>query len=190
LLADLPLDVLAAAALQCIATVRFFPTIAELREAAALLTEPERQSGMEVWGEAIDELSKAKAEARIPRLADPIAARILKAMGGHAALSNSKDPSYDRSQFVKAYEAAVERERQKARVLPQARALLAQADRPRTALDSSSEPFGFGLRPASAVAPVVGVRCLQCGNTVEMKPSQYRADLRSTCCGMEVEVTR
>lgn len=55
-LADIPADVLEAAVLHLVTTSRFFPTVAEIREAAFNIMTNARQipSAFEAWEEAID----------------------------------------------------------------------------------------------------------------------------------------
>lgn len=50
-LADIPDDVLRAAALECVSRCRFFPRASEIREAAAQLRRPQRTPALEAWAE-------------------------------------------------------------------------------------------------------------------------------------------
>lgn len=49
-LSDIPYDVAEKAVIKVLATSKFFPTIAEIREAAAQLTQPRKLDAIEAWG--------------------------------------------------------------------------------------------------------------------------------------------
>ena len=136
-LADIPAARLRAAAEQCMATCKWLPTIAELREAAGQVAAGREPVALDVYGDTIAELSLARAESRVPRL-DPIAAEVVRAMGGQVTLLASDNGPADRARFIEAYEAKVAQERRIADVVPLARRLIP---------GPGPRPIGFAPRP-------------------------------------------
>ena len=128
LLADIPGEMLEAAALQHVASSRFFPTIAELREIAVAIMAPPSTTPMEAWGK----LQAAMADVRFYRYADgyhefphfddPILERVVQDMGW-ANLTASEDTVADRARFLQAYEAYARRMREDQMLLPAVREL-------------------------------------------------------------------
>ena len=49
-LSDIPYDIAEKALIKVLATSKFFPTIAEIREAAADITQPRTMDAIEAWG--------------------------------------------------------------------------------------------------------------------------------------------
>lgn len=119
-LADIPADRLRAAAEQCLATCRHLPTIAELRERAGQVAADISPVALDVYGETVAELSRALAEARIPRL-DPVAAEVVRGMGGPRTLCGSDNGPADRARFVEAYNEKLAQRRAIESVVPMAR---------------------------------------------------------------------
>lgn len=124
LTADIPDDVLMAAALQVIATHRFFPAIAELRDAALALLP--RQSGLptagEAWAEVCQQIRRTGSYGQ-PEFSTPLIGRAVDSMGGWKMLCMSEDPMPDRAHFFRVYEALAQRATAQAKMLPEVRAL-------------------------------------------------------------------
>lgn len=57
-LADIPYEVAEKAIIKVLATSKFFPTIAEIREATAQITQPRTIDAMEAWGLIIEAIRK------------------------------------------------------------------------------------------------------------------------------------
>ena len=84
-----------------------------------LLTAPKRRDPMEAWGEVIQAIQRF-GFYRSPVFDDPLIARAVDALGWKY-LCSSENVVADRAHFAKVYEQFVEREKQDARLLPQAR---------------------------------------------------------------------
>jgi hypothetical protein len=128
LLADFPEQLLEAACLQHIATSRFFPTVAELREVALSLyqqaegsTHPEP---MEAWGLVQREIGRT-GRYRNPQFADPVVARAVERFGWIRLCDQPIETiGVACAQFRELYESLLRREQQQARLLPEVRAAL------------------------------------------------------------------
>ena len=101
-LADIPEDVLDLACQECRVTLRFFPTIAEIRDAAAKL-----QSGVDSLppaGEAWREFQKMAGDCReMPQdIGNPVLAQTLTGMGWRY-LTTSDNVIADRARFIELY---------------------------------------------------------------------------------------
>lgn len=110
MLADIPAEVLEAAAMQHIATGTFFPTIAELRTIAVLLMAPEPAPAIEEWGEVVREIARTGYTGS-PKFQNPATARVVASMGW-VNLCMSTNPAADRARFIEGFNAIVQRERQ------------------------------------------------------------------------------
>lgn len=120
-LADIPAGLLKSAVVHHIATNRFFPAVAELREAAFSLCEmaEERDDGYTAWGKLQAALHQGYGYYRAPRFANPLIQRALDSMGGWQmfCLSEENDRAW-RARFIQAYETYLQREREERRLLP------------------------------------------------------------------------
>lgn len=102
LLADISASVLSVAAFQHIAQSRFFPTVAELREIARLITQPPRLTALEAW------------DAK-----NPLALEILRLLPNYNARDITlREQAEIRRQFVRAYEQIMARKEQEEKLLP------------------------------------------------------------------------
>lgn len=160
LLADIPADVLEAAAMQHIASAKFFPTVAELRDLAAALVLPPPMAALEAWGElrqkAIVEWNRYTDNGHMPwpTFSDPLIGHILAVMGGPQTLQDSTFEAADRARFLELYEELAQRRRQEAMLLPQARELHAR-------LAGGQPPAASDSRLAALVGRVADARRLQ-----------------------------
>ena len=118
---------LRAAAAHCATTSKWFPTVAELRDAAFGIIENRAgiPSAAEAWGEVMAAMRYA-APARRPQFSHPVIRRAVEAVGGWYTLCTSESGVADRSKFFQAYEQIVARDREQARVLPEVCALSAR----------------------------------------------------------------
>lgn len=119
LLADIPVDVLEATAMQHIAGSRFFPTVAELREGAMAIAAPQYPPAMEAWSEF---LNAADSYRPCPEFANPILNAVIRQMGW-IDLCRSENQIADRAHFIQAYERLAARAREDAMLLPAVRDL-------------------------------------------------------------------
>ena len=126
LLTDIPSDILEAACLQCIATSKFFPTVAELRDAALAMT-PEMDglpTAGEAWGEVLREIWRTGTDQwhGPPVFSHALIERTMKAMGWRN-ICLSEDGMADRAHFMRIYDALRQRHSAQARTLPEVRVL-------------------------------------------------------------------
>lgn len=117
-LADIPYDVAEKALLKVLSTSKFFPTVAEIREAAAELTQPRVLDAMEAWELIVQAIRKygyydeAGAMASLPADVRAMAKRF-----GWRELCLNENPDTLRAQFRMAWEAQSKRIREY-KVLP------------------------------------------------------------------------
>lgn len=107
-LADIPVGELRAAALKLMGTCKFFPSIAELREAWALAKTGPRRSGLDAWADVLREVQRVGWYGT-PNLEDPVAAQAVKTLGWRA-ICESDNQAADRAHFAKAYESIAARQ--------------------------------------------------------------------------------
>lgn len=118
-LADIPDEALKLATTQIIATSKWFPKIAELREAAAQLQlgSGELMSGDEAWGDCLKTLRQL-GYYEVPVFSNKAITKAVEAVGGWRYLRESNDDMADRSHFVKAYDQIIKRELREAELPP------------------------------------------------------------------------
>lgn len=116
LLKDLDIDVLKAAAIQHVATSKWFPTISELRDGAFDIMNPRQQTAMEAWGEVVRQIRNVGSWGK-PKFEDPITGRLVSDIGW-INLCHSEMLAADRARFIEAYDVIVKRERQETMELP------------------------------------------------------------------------
>lgn len=144
-LADIPGDVFLDAVMKCVASCKFWPKVAELREAAETLMFPEKSSGLEAWGLVVSEVRRGVGYpyAGTPinpvqtTITDPVILACVRAVGGWTALqvsTNDEDIS-NRSQFVKCYEQMATRQHELNRQLPQVRERVERLSGPSSVAD-------------------------------------------------------
>lgn len=118
LLSDIPPDELQTVVDQAIAECKFLPTIAELRERWHNLTRGLGQpSPAEGWDEVMRQV-RAVGYIGTPEFANPITARVVKAMGWRE-LCASENVVADRAHFMRMYEQLQARTEQLQKLLPQ-----------------------------------------------------------------------
>jgi hypothetical protein len=117
-LADIEPKVLEAAILHLVTTSKFFPTIAEIREAAFSIMTNERKipSAFEAWEEAINHCIKGNYKD----YSHPLIERAVNIIG----IDYWRNMTYDdematRAQFFKIYETLLQREKADLKMLPQ-----------------------------------------------------------------------
>lgn len=118
LLQDIPLDALQVAVDQAIATCKFLPTVAELRDSLHGLRNVQRLS----WGEAWDDVQKEVRRIGfygVPHFNSEITASVVRSMGWRT-ICTSENPQTDRAQFRDMYTAMLQRQDFTQKLLPQA----------------------------------------------------------------------
>ena len=119
LLADIPPEALQVAVDQAIATSKFLPTVAELRDTLHGLTAIGQPSWGEAW-EAVQTEMRRIGSYGVPQFADPLTASVVRSMGWKT-LCASENQATDRAQFRDMYNALAARREGDQRLLPQAR---------------------------------------------------------------------
>ncbi len=127
ILSEVPIEALEAATLQHIATSRFFPTVAELREMALELASPQYQhlTPDEAWG-VVKDAFRRFGQYRTPEFADPMVAKVVSLMGWKE-LCASENQVADRAHFMTMYQRMLEREKEDVALVGPARELRARA---------------------------------------------------------------
>lgn len=122
-LADLDPDVAKAAVARVISTSTFWPSIAELRKAAAELQDrlPEPE---EAWEEVLREANRC-GDWDTPRFSHPLIERAVRAVG-FRAIQYSEALGVERAHFLRVYEALRTRAMQERQLSPQARELVSR----------------------------------------------------------------
>lgn len=104
-LSDISYDVAEKALLKVLSTSRFFPTVADIRESAAQLTEPRTLDAMEAWGlivEAIRKYGYYRQGDALRSLPEDVAEMVKRFTWHDLCLSES--PETLRAQFRMAWE--------------------------------------------------------------------------------------
>jgi len=131
LLHDIPDDVLLAAAKQNATTSKWFPSVAELREAAGNIVALSR--GIRTAEEAWLQVQAAMREYGwygqsdgaggwcVPRMLSELERKAVDALGGWKLLCHSENAPADRAHFLRIYDNLLKREQEKATMLPAVR---------------------------------------------------------------------
>lgn len=118
-LQDIDPGLLRAAVLHHVSTNKWFPTVAELRNAAANLVS--RASGQllpgEAWEQVVRKFRQGYSHSRVPEF-DELTAKALGAIGGWHYLCYSDNIPADRARFIQAYEQYAKRAAEDAVMLP------------------------------------------------------------------------
>ncbi len=120
MLADLPFAATQAAVARLVATSKWFPTVAEIREAVVAVERGAVRSGVEAWGDVVQAIRKVGAYRPPPAFADPIVTECVE-LTGWRGLCLGENEAADRAKFVQLYDALAARDRtdaQAGRALP------------------------------------------------------------------------
>jgi len=120
ILSDIPFDVAKAAIIKVLSTARFFPTVAEIREACATLTNPQILTPAEAWGQVIKSLQNYgyyRPKEGMEAL-EPTVQKAVRAFGGFTELCLCENIDVARGQFLKMYDQLAKREKETS-VLPE-----------------------------------------------------------------------
>lgn len=123
-LKDLDPDALKAAALQLLATSKWFPKPSELRAAVFDLRElaSDVPDAYTAWDDAMTQVG-AVGWRHVPEFKHALTAATVERIGGWRNLCMSTNAIADRSRFVQAYDLLLKSERLQVRMLPQVREL-------------------------------------------------------------------
>jgi hypothetical protein len=118
-LIDIPLSELEVIIKQAIATHKFLPTVAEIRDMRHGLQNYGQLTYVEAWDTVVKEMHRIGSYGK-PEFQDPLTARVVKSMGWRN-LCASENPGIDRAQFRDMYNALLTRQERDQKLLPQAR---------------------------------------------------------------------
>jgi len=116
-LCDIDGDVLKAATLQHISESQWFPSVAELRKAAAEIVAPNQTTPVEEWGKVKKQIA-FPGYVGTPRFDDEITAAVVIDIGWQT-ICLSEDETSTRARFIQGYTERLKRDRRKAVQLPQ-----------------------------------------------------------------------
>jgi len=119
LLSDIPPDELQTIVDQAVATCKFLPTIAELRDMRHSLNTIGRMTYIEAW-DSVQKAIRKHGYMQKPVFADATTAQVVAAMGWRE-LCMSETPEITRAQFRDMYNSLVSRGDTEQKLLPQAR---------------------------------------------------------------------
>lgn len=125
------------------ATCKFFPAIAEIREAAGAVKADRSDVAADVYGATVKELSRALAVGEVPRL-EPLVREIVAGLGGAWSVVYSQQPDTTRAHFLQAYREKAGQEATISNVVPMAR---------RLAPGPAPREIGFAPRAELPAAP-------------------------------------
>lgn len=159
LLADIPADLLKAAALAHVTKSQFFPTVAELRDAGAALME--RALGLPNAYDAWNEVCRAittHGHYRRPEFSHTLIQKSVDACGGWRALCMSENQVADRARFFQVYETYQGREKEDNRQLPEVSSMIAALSERLGAGTGRALSTGFQVLTHPATGEVLEVR--------------------------------
>lgn len=128
LLKDLDPEVFKSACAR-VATDEEFVSVRALRKAAESLSNPYRRSGIEAWGDVLEQVRDVGYIGQ-PRFSDPIVAHIVKSMGWKN-ICLDEDVMVMRAHFIKSYETVSAREHDTARQIPEVQQRIESLSGPR-----------------------------------------------------------
>jgi len=105
MLSDIPFEIARPAVLKVLTTSKFFPTVAEIREAAASLTTGQAMSAIEAWGlafAAIEQYGNYRELEAMKSLPAEVACFVKRF--GWQELCTSEEPDVIRGQFIRLWE--------------------------------------------------------------------------------------
>jgi hypothetical protein len=132
LLSDLDFDLLKAATLQCASMCTFFPTVAEIRNAAVeVITMSEGiPSASEAWGEIVRMMGTV-GRGKYPQFSHPFIEQVVDDFGW-SCLCLSENAISDRARVIDAYEKIVKKSLREKQMLPEVLSIIGKRleDRP------------------------------------------------------------
>lgn len=123
MLKDIPAPALEAGVKQHIATSKWFPTVAELREAALRLTTDSLPSASEAWGEVTEQMRRVGSWGK-PEFSHELVEKAVSYSGGWKYLCASEVQGIERSNFLKTYNTLHKRAADDVRMLPEVRRMM------------------------------------------------------------------
>lgn len=118
-LKDIPYQTAEKALVYVLSTAKYFPTVAEIREAVIKISAPDMPTPMEAWGQVMDAIRKYDPYENNGNPASPyknmhsLVAKITKAIGWYE-LRTCENIGVMRAHFIKAYEIEMKRAQERA----------------------------------------------------------------------------
>ena len=115
---DMPYDLAEAALIKVLSTAKFWPTVAEIREAAAQISQPRIMDASEAWGQVMEGLRRFglyQAQAAMDWFSPDV--RMMVKRFGWYELCHTDNIDVVRGQFMRAWDAHAKGQREMA-VLP------------------------------------------------------------------------
>ena len=100
MLQDIPYPTLEASLIKVLATSKYWPNVAEIREAALSLTGNKAPAALEAWGMVREAIKRDKPASTL----HPAIQQAIKAFGGLDGIGYSEDIKYIQGQFLKLYD--------------------------------------------------------------------------------------
>lgn len=119
MLVDLDFSSANAVVRRLIATCKFMPSIAEIREAALEVTSGQVRPGGDAWGDVLAAVRRFGYYRR-PVFDDPVVARVVQSLGWEEICA-SENQAADRARFIETYDKLTKAQRREAQVLPGAK---------------------------------------------------------------------
>jgi len=107
MLSDIPYNVAEKAVIRILATAKYFPTVAEIREAANELTAPKLPTPGEAWAEVLKQMRKVGSYGK-PKFSHQVIEKAVNSIGWQE-LCMSTNTTADRAHFMKIYETLCKR---------------------------------------------------------------------------------
>lgn len=129
MLKDLDYKTLSVALQKYAATNRFPPTIADLREASASVTQGETLAWSDGWDQVVSAIRNYgyMRESEALNSMTELTRRTVKGIGGWKFLCCSENPSADRANFRMIYQELAQREKDRGQLQPKLRELIDKA---------------------------------------------------------------
>jgi hypothetical protein len=108
-----------------VATSKFLPSIAEIREQALAVGADLIPTAYEAWGEIV-QAARMLGRNQIPKWSHPAIGVALNQVGGFRQVCDSERPEITETYFIKAYNLGVERDRREALIPKQLKSALAE----------------------------------------------------------------
>jgi hypothetical protein len=119
ILEDIPYPVAEAALFKVLSTARYFPTVAEILEAALYVTQPLLPTAPEAWAmvmQAVNKHGMYRQQQTMDMLPDFVQ-QVVKTMGLRQ-ICLSEEPDIVRAQFIKSYDVMEKRHQETAQLPP------------------------------------------------------------------------
>lgn len=126
MLSDIPYGLAEQALVKVLSAAKFFPTVADIREAAAEISNALPMTAAEAWGQVVDAMGKYgsyRAVEGVESLSPPVRAMV-KRFGGFSEICRCDEIGVIRGQFIKLWDTQAKREKELSALPAQVRQLI------------------------------------------------------------------